>query len=259
VTSGSLYAKSHSYHHSYKDALLVGNDNTGFVGIGGGASWLGLSSSSTSVTNGVDPLFAPPPMTRDSYSINSTEAAGVAQFVAGYRWHQAQNYLPYSHLFFQYRHYFNSTVHGKVDQYSLPEFQNYQYNLAYSADLFTLNGKLDLLQWRGLLPYISGGFGVIVNHVTGYSETPTPNVTPRISPNYADRSNSRFAGTLGTGFDFILAKNTWITLGYEHVFQAGTLKTGGGATTWSNTALNLGKPKLDTLFLSVSVNFPQLS
>lgn len=229
----------------------VKHPNAWFVGLGGGASWISLPSS-TSVINGA---IVPPPFNQDTYTINNP-STGIAQLDAGYVWYIPRMYFPFYSAYIQYRHYFANNISGSIDQYSLPIFENYHYTMRYEADLFTINGKLGLFQLNQLLPYLSGGMGFIINHLNSYSESPTPNVTPRNSPAYQGNSNTQLALTLGAGLDFIINQCTTVTLGYDHVFQD-NIKSGPGVATWSSTTLNFGNTKMDTLFINVTTHFPQ--
>src|SRR5438445_11455181 len=239
-------------YKGYKGDLPFATGNMWFVGAGGGVYWAKLPSSSTNVANGT-PIE--PPFNQDLYTINNPSANGVLQVSAGYRWKYDQLFLPYSSVYFQYRHYNDSTVNGSIYQYSLPDFLNYNYKFSYSADLFTVNGKLDLANIKNVMPYVSGGIGVIMNRLDNYIENPTANVTPRISPAFNSNTSSHFAATLGAGIDYALTRNVWLTLGYEHVFQT-SLPNTQGSNTWTGTNLNLGKIRLDTVFLNISAKFP---
>lgn len=231
--------------------LYAATDSNWYFGLGAGNTWLDLPNS-TQVFNGA---FVPPPNNYDTYSIGN-RSSHMAQLQVGHRWHEDREYLPYYDADFQYRHTMNAHIKGNVDQYSLPNFVNYNYELSYEADMFTLNGKADLIEYKHVLPYIAGGIGAIVNHVHDYNESPYPGITPRINPNFGGNTTTSLALVLGLGLDFILTNNVWATIGYDHVFQ-GDLKTGEGSGSWSNTALNIGSVKMDTIFINFTANFPQ--
>lgn len=225
--------------------------NSWFIGAGGGAANQNLPGS-MSVINGAQ---VAPPMNQDRYSLNDPTAA-LFQFNVGYRWSQNCKYFPSWNLALQYRHYVKSYINGTVDQYSLPGFVNYNYQLSYEANLFTLNGKVDLIEYKKFLPYVAGGVGSITNHLNDYNETPTAGVTPRISPGYNGNSLTSLAFTLGVGIDYIVTDNVWLTLGYDHVFPT-NLSTNAGNGSWSKSSLNVGNVNMDTIFLNVTANFPQ--
>jgi opacity protein-like surface antigen len=227
--------------------------NTWFLGAGAGTSWEHFSDSTT-LSNGM-PVSAP--FNQDTFSIQTLRNT-VAQFDVGYRWANKGAYFPYTSIYFQYRSYINNEISGSIDQFSLPEFTNYDYKMKYSADLLTINSKFDLFEYAKCMPYLLVGAGVIFNSVYDYTETPTANVTPRISPGYTTNNTSHLALTLGAGIDYILTKNLLLTLGYEHVFQ-GSIESGPGLSTWSNTSLDFGDVKMDTVFVNFTMNLPTLA
>jgi len=227
------------------------NENSWFVGMGAGTAWTDLSNGYTTVSNG-----APSPYDQDSFSIKTPASQTQLQFSAGYRWQTKKAFIPYYSAFFQYRRYLGTYIKGIIDQYSLPEFENYDYQMRYRAELFALNGKIDLCEYNHILPYLAAGAGIIYNRLNNYRETALPNVTARISPGYSGNTNTNLALTLGLGVDIKLTKNIWATVGYEYLSQ-GTVSTGNGETTWSGTHLQFGKnTKMSTVFLNVSVNVP---
>lgn len=236
----------------YKGEPPIDSGNMWFVGAGGGVYWAKLPENSTNVSNGAP---EPAPFNQDLYTINNPSANGILQVNAGYRWKYASLFIPYSSVYFQYRHSINTKIRGSIYQYSLPDFLNYNYNFSYNADLFTVNGKLNLFKMDNVLPYVAGGIGVIMNRLEDYTEIQTANVTPRISPAFSATTRTQFAATLGAGVDVILTQNVWLTLGYEHVFQT-NLPSASGNNTWTGTALNLGNTRLDTVFLNISAKFP---
>jgi len=121
------------------------SSNAWFVGVGVGGAKMNVSKSSTNVSNG---SLAAPPFNSDLYTIKDPSDKIVLQADVGYRWHRDQSFIPYTSLYFQYRHYNSSNITGSVYQYSLPEFLNYNYRLTYSADLLTINGKLNLCDFN---------------------------------------------------------------------------------------------------------------
>lgn len=230
--------------------LNVSRD-TWFLGLGGGGASVNLPSNMT-VFNGS--AFSPP-NNQDIFTIHYP-STGILQLDLGYRFHRIKTYIPYYYLYLQYRHYFGSRLSGSIDQYSLPGFINYDYKMNYGADLFTLNGKFDLIQHKRVLPYLAGGIGFILNHFYDYNESALAGVTPRISPNYGGNTNAKLAVTLGAGLDFILTECVSATLGYEHLFQ-NAIESGPGTGSWSNTTLKTGNVSMDMLFINLTVNFSQ--
>jgi hypothetical protein len=228
------------------------NDSSWFVGIGAGIYKNHFSASNTSVPNGVTSLT---PYNQDIYSINNSSSNNV-DLLGGYRWHTKNSYLPYQSLYGLYRHYSNSTINGNVELFGLPEFINYKYKMIYNADLFALNYKINLFELKNFLPYVSLGAGYIINHVNDYSETPTSNVTPRISPDYQGKTTHNPVGIVGVGIDYVLSKNYWLTLGCERVYQNSSINSSSGTSSWSSTALRFNTLQSDIVFLHFTANVP---
>lgn len=224
--------------------------NTWFLSVGAGGASIGMPSL-TSVDNGSG---ATPPMNLDTYTIGDASAT-LTQLELGYRWHQKKNFIPYTNLSLQYKHYMNANINGTIDQYTLPGFVNYNYQIRYGADMFVLNAKIDLIERRKIMPYVSGGLGVSLTHINDYTETPTSGVTARFSPDFQGNTIKRLVATVGAGLDYIVTDTIWLTLGYEHTFQS-SLKSGAGTGSWSPAMLNLGNPSMDTFFLSLTANIP---
>jgi opacity protein-like surface antigen len=227
------------------------NENSWFVSAGAGKSWLNLSNSSTTVSNGSNT----PPYDQDYFTIKNPSPQTQIQLDAGYQWHKDRKFGPYYSAFLRYRHYFATHFNGVVDQYSLPEFENYVYQMQYTANLFTLNGKVDLFEFKRILPYVSAGAGFILNYLDDYNETALANVTPRTSPDYSSNTNIAPAFALGIGIDVRFTDNVWATFGFEHLFQGKI--TGKGTGSWSDTRLSFANnAKMNTVFLSISANVP---
>lgn len=235
----------------YKDTPIP-NDSDWFIGLGGGLAWNHFDESTATVPNGSN---ATPPINNDLYSIQTPSNSAIEQLNVGYRWHQEKKFLPFYQVYFQYRHTNEVDVNGTIEQYSLPEFLNYTYSLNYATDLYTINGKFDLVQENRIMPYVAVGAGVIVTHLTNYTESAIPPVTARISPSFQGGTHTSLALIGGVGVDFILTKNMWLTLGYDHVFQDNA-STEQGSSTWSGTKLSLGNVRADTVFLNISAKFP---
>lgn len=227
-------------------------DDTWFIGIGGGGDWINYKSS-TQVPNG---SRVRPHYNNDQFSVQSPKTAALAQIYVGYRIHDDCDLFPYYNVYFQYRHNFNSLIKGHVNQYSIADMRNYKYHININSDLFTINGKFNIYECNCFLPYISVGLGIISNHVGNYHENALKHVTPRISPSYKTKTNSNAAGTLGVGVDFILLPTVWVTLGYEHLFQ-GKIRSGDGRNTWTNTALHFGYSNMNTVFMNMTIDFPE--
>lgn len=240
---------AHSYHSSSKT-----KENSWFFGLGGGLSWINLSNGYTTVINGAP---VPPPNNVDYYSIKTPQYQYQFQSALGYRWHRKKTYFPYLSTYILYRHYYSTDIKGSINQYSLPEFYNYDYRMSYSANLVTLNAKANLFEFKQVLPYLSLGVGGIFNQLQMYQEFATANVTPRSSPGYGNHANVNPALTLGLGLDLKASPNWWVTLGYEFMFQ-GALTTQNGIDSWASSHLAFSNnTKMNTGFIQITANIPE--
>lgn len=193
----------------------------------------------------------PPPQNVDLYSAAARHSQPMLALMAGYRWQQARSWIPAYSLALRYQHVFSQNIVGTISQYSLPEFNNYYYSWAMDANIVSLYSKINLYQYDRVLPYFALGLGGASNHTRGYQETALSGVTPRISPNFAARSEGQFSYTLGAGIDFLVRPQVIISLGYEYQ-SLGSVSSGAGQTTWSSTNLNLKSVSTNTALISVT-------
>jgi opacity protein-like surface antigen len=226
---------------------FAGNINQWLVGLGAGVAGRSLSSF-THISNGTP---VPAPYNSDTFSIN-THHAPVVTFFGGYQWNRSSSSIPYYNVTFHYEHQFDANISGNVQQYALPQFTNYNYSMNLTSDIFSIIGKVGLVQYKLLIPYLSAGLGLAFNHINNYSETPTFNDgSERVSPQYGGRSNNNFAYTLGAGVDIASCKNTMVSLAYEY-WNLGNITTSSGSGSWSGTRLNLGTLKSNTLLATLT-------
>jgi opacity protein-like surface antigen len=176
----------------------------------------------------------------------------------GYAWERPTTWLPVYSLGLRYTYAAPSTASGYINQYSEPNFRNYNYS--YHIQQQTILGvvKADLIRWNNILPYLMLGAGWSINNVSDYEEQAVPNVTPRVSPGFGGKYNTNFTYTAGIGIDYALLNNVWINLEYNYS-HIGTIKTGTGANTTSLTDSNysgqLLKNNLTTNALLLGVTY----
>lgn len=217
-----------------------------FVGASGGASWLSGSSNMT-INNGYD-------TSPDTYSINSLDTTGNISAEAGYRFGRESRYLPYISWDLQYLHVFSSSLSGVVDEYSLPHYKNYNYQMNFDAnDIHTLL-KLDFYQFNRFMPYLEGGIGVGINTLAGYQEQPVTGIYPRVSPDFKSNTEVSFSYVVGTGLDFIISPHWWITLGYKYINQ-GNVTSGQRTDGFSSHTLDPGHIQNQMIFGGISYQF----
>ncbi|KTD16363.1 SPOR domain-containing protein [Legionella jordanis] len=194
-----------------------------------------------------------PPYNLDTLSVNKKDMT-TALGAVSYGWFSDQLWLPAYSLGIRYQHLFLENMGGTVTQYSIPEFRNYRYNWELSSDVWSLFGKINLVQQYHLSPYIDGGIGVAANKAGAYRETPIADVTPRVSPGFEKHSHTDLAYHVGAGIDVAFSNAISLSLGYE--FQdLGSISSASGNFSWAGERLNLDKFQTNSVFLSVSYVF----
>lgn len=231
-------------------AIKTHAPGTWYVSADIGAAWSDANGSMT-VNNGSN---FPPPANVDLYSIASGDARALLGISAGYRWQRNEQTLPSYSLALRYQHLFTQPIKGTIDQYSLPQFNNYSYSWGIEADVISLYSKIDLMNYKNLMPYVDVGLGVSFNQSTTYQETAFVNVTPRISPAFVSHTRAQFAYNVGAGLDYQIRPQVIVSLGYEYQ-SFGRVSSGSGQTTWSGTYLNLGNSATNTLLFGATYLF----
>ena len=239
-----------SFSNSLSHFLQQGNL---FVGVGAGASWSDLPNHTT-VPNGSG---QPAPYDVDRYSIDQPSANAMWALDIGYRWIQPTRFLPRYSLAFRYQHFNNIDVNGQIDQYSLPDFNNYNYSADINANTFMLLGKFNLFECHSFSPFVSVGIGETLNETSNYKEQALSGITARVSPDYETNTVSNFTYSVGAGIDYIINQSFSMSLEYEYI-DLGQAKMGHGAADsgWSGQSLTLGTLTSNVLMLGVSYQIP---
>ena len=224
-----------------------------YVGGDLGIAMLSLSNSSASVPNGnTDPALA----NTDLYSISKPGSTPLVSLQGGYRWTRVSPWFSNFTLGLRYQYLLSSKVSGSIEQYSDPTKTNYDYSLNFSTHVLSVLGKLTVYQHKHFAPYVTLGVGEAFNNVGGYSETAQGDVAARTSPGYQSKTAMNTAFSAGLGVDYIFNRKLSMSLGYEYA-NLGTLKTGNGSGTWSNSSLALGTLTSNTILLGVHYQLPE--
>ena len=199
------------------------------------------------VFNGSD---FPSPENFDLFSVDNNYQYLLA-LSGGYRWERDCWWLPAYSLGMRYKHVFGRNVGEKIMQYSDPEFLNYSYHWRIYSDVLLASTKLNIVQYKRFLPYVTGGVGGAINKAKSYRETALPGITPRISPAFGNSNSTKLTYNVGAGVDFQVSPQVLMTLGYEYQ-NLGKVSSGSGLYTWAGQALNLGSYQSNAALLSVS-------
>ncbi len=193
----------------------------------------------------------------DHYVRNTITNEPVGFIEIGAAWQRPEAIFPGVSLGLRYMSAAAAKVSGYIDQYSLPDFRNYDFS--YQVQLSNLMALLKAGVCRvGIaMPYILAGAGAGIYSTSNYTEQATPNVTPRVSPAFASVSNTQFSYQFGAGIDFAILKTLSLNFEYDHIHY-GTVQTGNGVNYATETGTNYDNESLrnkinaNTLFLSLT-------
>jgi opacity protein-like surface antigen len=222
-----------------------------FLTMGGGTAFPSFGHTNISVPNNSG---FPSPYNQDAYTVHQ-KIQPLFTLGLGQRFENASQWLPAYSLGLYYQHFFATNMGNQITQYTAPSFTNYQYNWDLSSDALLIGGKLNILRFWRLLPYVTASVGCAFNKSSGYSESALPGLTDtRVSPGYQAKTLMQLAYNLGAGFDFQLTKS--FMLAAEYQFQnLGNTSLGHGSGTWSNESLNLGRYRANTALVSLTYLF----
>lgn len=188
----------------------------------------------------------------DHYGTTTINDQPYFSLMAGYTWARPDVWLPYYSLGVQMAYTSTTTISGYIDQYSLPEFRN--YNFDYEVSMLNIMGtaKVDIYRWQQLMPYLTAGLGIANYATSNYSETALSGVTPRVSPGFGNGSGNNFSYSVGVGLDYILLNNLWINAEYNYT-NFGMVSTESGADYANATGSNYDNQKLKNTVSSTSI------
>ncbi len=227
-----------------------------FLGAGAGAAFLTVDNHQF--------ISAGPDWPDDTMHNTNVDASGLLALEGGYQWIHNNKWLPFYSLALSYMYGFPARVNGQVEQYSLPEFTNYNYQFKIKTQTLLAEFKADIYQWQRWMPFLLAGAGVSFNNAGNYTEQPLSGVTPRVSPGFSNHTTSWFSYTVGAGLDYIIQKNIWMSLIYQYN-NLGQVQTGTGvdATTLTDTNYDTDRLKThiksNTVMLSVTYLFDAMA
>lgn len=217
-----------------------------FIGAGGSWNWENIARTAH-VYNGSS---VSPPSNSDLYTISKPNSEAGFSLYAGYRFTRPQYFLPLYSIAFRYTHTLKTKIRGTVEQYSLPDFINYNYTLNFNSDIYSVEAKLDLYQFGSFFPYINMDIGLVNNTVSNYRETAVTGVTPRISPGFKNSTDTGFAYDLGIGIDYLITSKCWASLGYEYA-NFDKITGVGSNDNWTGQSISLGTLKDNRVLLNI--------
>lgn len=234
---------------TFKDIFY--NDNW-FLGASIGALWPSLENH-TRVANG-NPQ--PYPIDYDYYTIKHTNTVRDWSFYLGYRWLRDAKWAPQYRVALRYQSFSTIKASGTIEQYSLPDFVNYNYRAHVYSNALSLFGKLDIYNFHSFEPYVNFGFGQANNQFSGYQETPYSGIDARLNPAFHNRRGTSFTYNVGAGLDYIINKKVSVSLGYEYTNWGTVRSSAGTGPNWYGTALSLGNLSSNALLFTVFYQLP---
>lgn len=135
---------------------------------------------------------------------------------SGYTWATCHCWFPSYTLGASYTYVFPTEINGRLRQFSLPEFENYNFRYKVQRQTFLALFKVDIYRWCRMMPFVTLGAGFSLNRSESYSERALANVTPRLSPHFGSKVNAAPSYIIGAGFDFIANKNFLLSLEYNY-------------------------------------------
>lgn len=185
----------------------------------------------------------------DLYTNHDVETVGLFSLIGGYAWTTNNQWLPFYSLGATYTYALPAEVSGTIFQYSLPQFENYNYQYKIQRQSFLGIIKADIYRYQNVMPFFSLGLGLSANRANHYREVAINQVTPRVSPGFQAKTDTHFSYTLGTGIDYVIKNNLWLGLEYNYG-HFGYAQTGPGTSSYATEHLRT-KLTASTVALSV--------
>lgn len=162
----------------------------------------------------------------DNYTIGSISRDSVISGSIGYLWSRPKNWFPsLSKNWFpavsvgmNYKYISPIKVDGQIEEFSDPEFTNYNYNYQLDHEMLSLFTKLNIYRFNRFSPYVLFGIGSSWNRSSDYHEIAMADVDPaREPPQFGDKTDRQFAYDIGLGIDFMINENLSLSLAYDYL------------------------------------------
>jgi opacity protein-like surface antigen len=188
----------------------------------------------------------------DYYTTNSISNQPYGFLSAGYTWDRQEQWLPNYSLGLRYMYTSAATVSGHIDQYSLPQFRNYNFNYDVQLLVVLATLKADIYRWQNFMPYALLGAGIATYNTSNYSEQALSGVTPRVSPGFSSSAGNNFTYQFGIGVDYALRENLWVNVECDYA-DYGSIRTGKGLNYMTLTGTNYDNESLKNELTAAAV------
>lgn len=196
----------------------------------------------------------PVPLDVEQYSVGHRHRPALLGVQIGRRWERAEQWVPAYAVYLRYQHLFTQDLQGSISQYSSPEFKNYSYRWGMTAEVFSFNGKVDVVKFGRVMPYVNAGLGISLNRGMSYQESAYTGVTPRISPAFSSHGQGQFYYNAGVGLDVQLIPQVIVSGGYDYQ-SFGRMASARGQSTWAGEKLSLGNFSSNTVLVGLTYVF----
>jgi hypothetical protein len=177
------------------------------VSIAAGPNWMKTERSTDIVIS---------PFETDSARRSQTNSNESWMLGMGYRFYDDQGV---SRLLCALNLYqMKGTIEGNVWQFSLPEFYNGRFNVAFKSTRLMFDFKLNLFTWQRISPYFIAGVGAAWNSMN-YNESPNePDALADDHLRLNQHALLQPAGEFGAGFALLLTEHLSANLDYVYGF-----------------------------------------
>ena len=163
----------------------------------------------------------------DNYSYQKSSARAVFSLGGGYEWQRnTQFWLPNYSLGLRYSYYAankGTGIYNFANYYSRTDFT---YKTQSQALLAV--GKLAILDWHNIVPYVIGGVGFAFNRFSDYQDAPdmaSKTGLPKHYHTFTNKSSMSFTYLVGLGLDYQINRNWQLGLEYYYA-NLGKIKSG---------------------------------
>ena len=193
--------------------------------------------------NTLDPTFK----ITDHYKYKKNKIKPTISIGTGYQWERDTRFwLPSYSLGLRYSYYFQYQGEGDFIMANTNP-SSFTYNMQSQALL--MMGKLFILKWHNIKPFIVGGIGAALNRFSDYKD-PGTTVWAGNTYNFANKSTINFAYLVGLGASYKFNKNWQLGVEY-HYANLGKSKTGKNQDG-TTIPINLAE---QSVLLTVSYHF----
>lgn len=213
------------------------------ISAAGGVNWLNTDNTHLVVS----------PFETDSDRVDSTTTdgawkAGIGYYLFEQKLHQ-RKFI--NHLLLELNVYGTSnTIDGKVWQYELPQFYNYDFSAPLSSTRLMLDFKPSLVTWNRFTPYLIVGIGATWN-TASYKETALDGIDPSSALSLSDNTQTQLAWDLGAGINVAVTDQVSITAEYIYAFL-GNVEPAHGANLLEVPSFSY---QIESLLFGLSIKF----